>query len=145
MELWTIVLRLSIALLCGAVVGLEREISEKAAGLRTHILVCMGACLFGLLGISLAEAGGNADLLRLAQGLLIGIGFLGAGVIVREGSSVRGLTTAAGIWVMGAIGLAIGVGRYQIGLVGTLFCLLTITLFSKIDTILEKVNKKRKE
>jgi len=131
-------LRFFLALVCGAVIGLEREIRDKAAGLRTHILVCMGACLFGMLGILLTGSHNNADILRLAQGLLIGIGFLGAGVIAREGASIKGLTTAAGIWIMGGIGLAIGVGQYYLALVGTLFTLITITLFAKIENMVKK-------
>lgn len=133
-----IILKLIIAVVCGAIIGLEREIRDKAAGLRTHILVCLGACLFGMLGLSLTKDYANADILRLAQGLLIGIGFLGAGVIVREGASVKGLTTAAGIWVMGAIGLAIGVGSYYIAVAGTLFTLLTVTLFGRMEGLVKK-------
>ncbi|MEE9500086.1 MAG: MgtC/SapB family protein [Candidatus Omnitrophota bacterium] len=138
MDLNIIILRLFIAVVCGTVIGLEREMRDKAAGLRTHILVCLGACLFGMLGLALVVEYRGADILRLAQGLLVGIGFLGGGVIVREGASIRGLTTAAGIWVMGAIGLAVGVGYYQIALVGTIFGFLTITLFSRIEGLLKR-------
>ena len=133
-----IILRLFLATVCGAIVGLEREISDKAAGLRTHILVCLGSCMFGLLGLELTVSYPQADILRLAQGLLIGVGFLGGGVIMREGASVKGLTTAAGIWVMGAIGLAIGVGRYYISLVGTLFIFLVIGLFGRVGKMVRK-------
>lgn len=138
MDLNVIILRLFIAVVCGTVIGLEREMRDKAAGLRTHILVCLGACLFGMLGLVLVTEYKNADILRLAQGLLIGIGFLGAGVIVREGASVRGLTTAAGIWVMGAIGLAVGVGCYHIALVGSIFSFLVMALFAKIEGMLRR-------
>lgn len=138
MGLDIIILRLFIAVACGAVIGFEREIRDKAAGLRTHILVCLGACLFGMLGMSLVSEGKGVDILRLAQGILIGIGFLGAGVIAREGTSVKGLTTAAGIWVMGAIGLSIGVGQYYLGLIGTAFCFLVVVLFSGLERIVKK-------
>ncbi|OGW75769.1 MAG: hypothetical protein A2Z72_05340 [Omnitrophica bacterium RBG_13_46_9] len=138
MELKTMIIRLCLAVLCGAVIGLEREIRDKAAGLRTHILVCLGSCLFGMLGSELVFIYKAGDMLRLIQGLIIGIGFLGAGVIAREGSSVKGLTTAAGIWVMGVIGLSIGVGDHRIALLGTLFSFLTIVLFGRIDTLLKK-------
>jgi putative Mg2+ transporter-C (MgtC) family protein len=138
MELNIILLKLFIALVCGTIIGLEREMSDKAAGLRTHILVCMGACLFGMLGLELVIQYKNADILRLAQGLLIGIGFLGAGVIAKEGASIKGLTTAAGIWMMGAIGLAVGVGSYNIALVGTIFGFVTIALFARIERLLKK-------
>ena len=138
MDIKTIILRFFIALLCGAVIGLEREIRDKAAGLRTHILVCIGACLFGMVGTEMAIAFDGADILRIAQGLLIGMGFLGAGVIVREGASITGLTTAAGIWVMGAIGLGIGVGAYRVALIGTIFCLLTIAVFGTVERLVKK-------
>lgn len=138
MSIKDIIIKLIIAILCGTIIGMEREIKDKSAGLRTHILVCLGACLFGMIGLSAELTHKNVDILRLAQGLLIGIGFLGAGVIVREGESIIGLTTAAGIWVMGAIGLAIGMGNYQIALIGTLFCLIIITLFGKIDRFIKK-------
>ena len=137
MDIGSIVLRFFIALVCGAVIGLEREFRDKAAGLRTHILVCLGACIAGALGLSLASTY-NADILRLAQGVLIGVGFLGAGVIGREGISIKGLTTAAGIWVMGAVGLAIGVGNYYIGIIGTLFTFLTMALFGRIEGLVKK-------
>jgi len=137
-DIRTIILRFFIALLCGAVIGLEREIRDKAAGLRTHILVCIGACLFGMIGAEMAIAFDGADILRIAQGLLIGMGFLGAGVIVREGASITGLTTAAGIWVMGAIGLGIGVGAYRVALIGTIFCLLTIAVFGTVERLVKK-------
>ena len=133
-----IFLRLFLAVVCGTIIGLEREVRDKAAGLRTHVLVCIGACLFGMLGLELTASYRDADILRLAQGLLIGVGFLGAGVIMREGASIRGLTTAAGIWVMGAVGLAIGVGSYYIALVGTLFSFLTIALFGKVEKLVKK-------
>jgi len=138
MNIATIVLRLFLALLCGAIIGIEREVRDKAAGLRTHILVCLGACLFGIIGIALGAEYRNADILRLAQGLLIGIGFLGGGVIFKEGATVKGLTTAAGIWVMGAIGLAVGVGAYYIAFIGTVFCFLTMALFGKFEELLKK-------
>lgn len=138
MDTMMVALKLFIAIVCGAVIGLEREIHEKAAGLRTHILVCMGACLFAMIGLSLVSRYNTADPLRIAQGILIGIGFLGGGVIMKEGASIVGLTTAAGIWVMGAIGLAIGVGKFQMAFLGTLFSFLTISLFGKVEKLLKK-------
>ena len=133
-----IILKLFMAVVCGAIIGLEREVHDKAAGLRTHILVCIGACIFGMLGLELAAEYAGADILRIAQALLIGIGFLGAGVIFREGALIKGLTTAAGIWVMGAIGLAIGIGSYYIALLGALFTLVTLALFGRIESFLKK-------
>ena len=138
MSILIMIIRFSLALVCGALIGLEREISDKEAGLRTHILVSLGSCLFGMLGIMLSAETGEADPLRVAQGILIGIGFLGAGVIMREGASIKGLTTAAGIWVMGGIGLACGTGYYFLAIIGTIFSFLTIALFSKIEKKIKK-------
>ena len=138
MDIKIILLRLLLASICGAIIGFEREIRDKAAGFRTHILVCLGACIFGILGIELIEIGLGVDVLRLAQGLLMGIGFLGAGVIFKEGDSIKGLTTAAGIWVMGAVGFAIGVGSYLLALVATVFALLTMAFFGRAEGLIKK-------
>jgi len=138
MDIKIILLRLLLASVCGAIIGFEREIRDKAAGFRTHILVCLGACIFGILGIELIEIRLGVDILRLAQGLLMGIGFLGAGVIFKEGDSIKGLTTAAGIWVMGAVGFAIGVGSYVLALVATVFALLTMAFFGRAEGLIKK-------
>ena len=92
-----------------------------------------GACLFGILGQLLTSSYTEADILRIAQGLLIGVGFLGAGVIFKEGDTIRGLTTAAGMWVIGAVGLAIGTGNYYLGVVGTLFVFITLSIFGRLE------------
>jgi len=136
-DILTILLRLFLAVICGAVIGLEREVRDKAAGLRTHVLVCLGACLFAMVGIDVVGEY-KADILRLAQGILIGIGFLGGGVIFKEGNTIKGLTTAAGIWVMGGIGMSIGIGSYLIGLIGTVFAFLTIALLDRVETRIRK-------
>ena len=138
MDLKTTLLRLFMATLCGAVIGIEREIRDKAAGLRTHILVCLGACLFGILGLELIAINQGTDILRIAQGLLMGIGFLGAGVIFKEGNSIKGLTTAAGIWMMGAIGFGIGVGIYVPALITTALTLLIMSIFGKAEGFIKK-------
>lgn len=109
-------LRLIVACLCGALVGLERTRQQKEAGLRTHLIVALGSAMFMLVSLY-AFPDGMADLSRVAAGVASGIGFLGAGVIFVRGASVRGLTTAAGIWVISAIGLAIGAGMYTLGIV----------------------------
>ena len=118
MGILTVVLRLFLSVLCGAVMGLERELKDKAAGLRTHILVCIGATLFMMTSVSVALShsyAGDVDPSRIAAGVVTGIGFLGAGAIIRYGASIRGLTTAASIWVVAAIGLAVGAGMYKAG------------------------------
>ncbi len=106
--------RLAIAAGFGMVIGVEREIREQAAGLRTHILVCVGSCLFTIVGATGFQSGAGApvDPSRVAAQIVTGVGFLGAGAILREGVSVRGLTTAASLWVVAAVGMAVGIGMY---------------------------------
>ncbi len=119
------VLRLLLATALGAIIGYQRERAGKAAGLRTHILICVGAALFTV--ASLYGFGAVADPSRVAAGIVAGIGFLGAGAIIhREGGLVAGLTTAATIWVVAAIGLAAGAGLYLVSAVTTV--LVTIVL-----------------
>jgi putative Mg2+ transporter-C (MgtC) family protein len=112
------VLRLLLAAALGAIIGYQRERAGKPAGLRTHILICVGAALFTV--ASLYGFGGQADPARVAAGIVAGIGFLGAGAIIRrEGGIVEGLTTAATIWAVAAIGLAAGAGLYIVSVVTT--------------------------
>jgi len=111
--------RMVLAAACGAAIGWERESHEKAAGLRTHMLLAIGACLFALVALRMHEDVAQTDVMRLLQGMLIGTGFICGGAIFREGASVRGLTTATGLWVMGAVGLAAGVGQYFLAILTT--------------------------
>ena len=115
----TDVSRMVLAAACGAVIGWEREAHEKAAGLRTHMLLAIGACLFALVALRMHESVAQTDVMRLLQGMLIGTGFICGGAIFRDGGSVRGLTTATGLWVMGAVGLAVGVGQYFLAILTT--------------------------
>jgi putative Mg2+ transporter-C (MgtC) family protein len=119
---------MGVSLLLGAFIGFEREVSDKAAGLRTNILICMGACLFTIL----SEMIGN-DPARITAQIVSGIGFLGAGAIMREGDRVTGLTTAATIWVVAAIGAAAGSGMYLIACWTTVGVLMVQALFTKMD------------
>jgi putative Mg2+ transporter-C (MgtC) family protein len=128
-----VLLRLVMSGLCGALIGWEREIREKAAGLRTHILVALGSCLFTILSFRLASEVSGSDPMRVVQGLLMGLGFLAGGVIFREGASVRGLTTPAGLWVLGAVGLAIGMGRYAEGVLGAVLAFLVIDILPRLE------------
>jgi len=107
--------RLALAAACGAVTGWERQIQEKAAGLRTHMLLAVGACLFCLVTVGM----GVTDVTRVVQGLVTGAGFIAGGVIFRRGATVHGLTTAAGMWVMSAVGMAAGIGEYYLAIVTT--------------------------
>jgi putative Mg2+ transporter-C (MgtC) family protein len=113
----TVVLRLGLAFVLGLALGLERELRGQMAGLRTHILVSLGACLFTLASILIAGPVGaqslngiEADVSRIASQVVVGIGFLGAGSILRHGTAVKGLTTAANLWLTASVGLSVGLG-----------------------------------
>jgi putative Mg2+ transporter-C (MgtC) family protein len=132
-QLASLTIRLLIAMILGATIGLQRERSGKPAGLRTHILVSLGAAL---LVISPLEFGMDSDgLSRVIQGLVTGIGFLGGGAILKlqEQREVEGLTTAAGIWMTAAIGMAVGLGRLGLAIVSTVFTWLTLSLMGKLE------------
>ena len=127
----TYVVRLLFALAIGAIVGLERELKGKPAGMRTNMLMCIGSCLIMIISIEVARTAGRvADPGRIAAQVVTGIGFLGAGTIIRSRFHVAGLTTAATIWVLSALGLAIGAGYILLSLIGTLLIVLTLTLIS---------------
>lgn len=137
-----IIARLLLSIALGAVIGIERESLNKSAGFRTHVLVSMGACLF--MTISLTVPFVNypttgvvdyhiADSSRIAAQIVSGIGFLGAGAILRSGMSVKGLTTAASLWAIAAIGMAAGAGMYITAIVGTLLIYVSLTYFAKLE------------
>jgi putative Mg2+ transporter-C (MgtC) family protein len=117
-------IRLVVAAAAGMAVGIERELREQAAGLRTHMVVALGACLFTLVGAF--GFGGEGDPSRVTAQVVTGIGFLGAGAILREGVSVRGLTTAGSLWVVAAIGCAVGAGLYFASAVATVITLISL-------------------
>jgi putative Mg2+ transporter-C (MgtC) family protein len=128
-----VLLRLSVAAALGGAIGMERELRERQAGLRTHLVVCVGSALFTLVsayGFREFLVGGGAlvraDPTRIAAQIVSGIGFLGAGAIIRQGLSVRGLTTAATLWLVAAIGMASGAGYYSAALIATAGALLTL-------------------
>lgn len=129
--------RLSVALLVGGAVGWERERQDKPAGLRTHILVALGSATFVLLGFEvgdhLAHRYGDSgfDPTRVLQGVVGGIGFLGAGTILKSSGHVSGITTAASVWITGALGSAAGLGAYLVALVATAFALLTLAVIGR--------------
>ncbi|MBU1084582.1 MAG: MgtC/SapB family protein [Candidatus Omnitrophota bacterium] len=141
-----ILLRILAAAAMGVLIGTEREIHGCAAGLRTHILVCIGSALFMITSIGMAErymTMGNVDPSRIASGVVTGIGFLGAGAIIRYGTSIKGLTTAASIWTVSAIGLAAGAGMYVAGGITTAVALLVLIL-SRLEELaaLKRQSKK---
>jgi len=135
-------LSLFIALCLGAVIGLERELSDKAAGLRTNILICVGSCLFSILSKQVALGVPGADITRLAAQIITGIGFLGAGAIMREGEHVTGLTTAATIWVVSAIGVSIGFGHYAIASVASVLTLIVQAYFPRLDSLIDELRQR---
>lgn len=125
--------KLFCALILGGAIGLEREISDKAAGLRTNILICLGACLFSIVNTQLYDI---RDAHLIAQ-IVAGVGFLGAGAIMREGDRVTGLTTAATIWIVAAIGMAVGVGYFVLGATVTLMVLFVQLAFTQLDILID--------
>src|SRR3989338_10116898 len=122
------VIRLLIAVVLGAIVGLEREKRHKPAGLRTHILVCVGAALATIVSVDYF----GADPARIVAAIMTGIGFVGAGAIIASGKDVHGLTTAASIWVVATIGIAIGVGYYVLAAIAAVFVLMVL-LIGKVE------------
>ncbi|MBI4370803.1 MAG: MgtC/SapB family protein [Elusimicrobia bacterium] len=131
-------LSLLIALGLGAVIGLERELSDKAAGLRTNILICLGSCLFTVVS---RELFGMSDAHITGQ-IVAGVGFLGAGSIMRDGEHVTGLTTAATIWVVAAIGLAAGYQRYSLAAGTTILVLVVQIAFPRLDALIDDLRRR---
>src|SRR3989338_4811814 len=124
-----IIFRLVLSVVLGGLVGLERQMHRRTAGLRTHILVSLGSCLIMLTSLyvfDIYKDKAPLDPTRIAAGVITGIGFLGAGTIIRERQEVRGLTTAASLWVVAAIGLAVGVGFYKAGIFATVLALMVL-------------------
>lgn len=133
-----IAFRLALSMVLGGAVGFERESHRRPAGFRTHILVCMGSALvmmvsaYGFAGERVPGVG-LADPSRIAAQVVTGVGFLGAGTILRHGNTVRGLTTAASLWIVSAIGLAVGIGFYLGGVAATLLVLLSLVLLRGLE------------
>lgn len=136
LTLLSVMVRMLFACLCGAVIGLERSTKNRAAGFRTHILVCLGASVAALTGLYLyLELLLPADISRLSGQIITGLGFIGAGtIIVTKTMTIKGLTTAAGLWTTGVIGLAIGSGFYEGGIIGTILVLVAEIYFAKVGS-----------
>jgi len=132
-----------LALIFGGIIGFQREKAERPAGLRTHALVCLGSTVFTLisyLGFS-SMISGDVDPSRIAAGIVTGIGFIGAGVIFRQGSLIRGVTTAASIWIVASIGMALGVKLYYLAIAVTILGFMTLSILKYIeDKILKLPN-----
>lgn len=138
-----LIIRILIAGFLGALIGLERDIHGRSAGLRTHLLVSIGSCLFMIMSEQIALIAKNngiinSDPARIAAQIVTGIGFLGAGTIIKEGLTVRGLTTAACLWVVAAIGMASGTGNYFLAASTTIISLFALVLLHKLEKIISK-------
>jgi putative Mg2+ transporter-C (MgtC) family protein len=128
------VVRCGAAALCGAMIGLERELKRKPAGFRTNILICVGAGIYMSAGLLLVHAGGEqGDPARIAAQVVTGVGFLGAGSIIQSGGAVTGLTTAATIWVVASIGLVAGAGFPLLALCAALLVLATLVVLGRFE------------
>lgn len=133
---WEMAIRLLVSAILGGFIGYEREAHHKSAGLRTHILVSIGSCLIMILSIKIytsVQGFTNADPARLAAQVVSGIGFLGAGSIIKDGPTVKGLTTAASLWVVSGVGLAAGSGYYMGAFMTTGLVFLTLAILSRLE------------
>lgn len=133
------IFKLILAATFGGLIGIERQIQGQTAGFRTQLLVCLGSCLFTISSIKFFEIYGKiVDPARISAQIVVGIGFLGAGAIIKQGDYVRGLTTAATLWVVSAIGLGVGLGEYVLSAVATLVTLINLIILKKIENILPR-------
>lgn len=133
-------IKLLVSLLLGAMIGAEREYKSKVAGFRTIILITVGSTLFTLVSVALMGAG---DPTRIASTIVTGIGFLGAGVIFREGGTIKGITTAAVIWVAAAIGMMVGFGLYSIAVMAVAFVMVILLAFSWLNKFIDRTNREK--
>lgn len=136
--------RLLLSAFLGSALGLEREFRRKYAGLRTNILIAIGSTLFTVMSIDLSWGSGG-DPTRVAAQIVTGIGFLGAGAIMRTGAGIRGLTTAAMIWVNAAIGVAVGGGEYKLAIIATGVTLLVLVLLNPVENWMARRRHARRD
>ena len=132
--------KLLISMALGTAVGLERELSDKPAGLKTNVLICLGSTIFTILSVKLSGNGGDPG--RVAAQIASGIGFLGAGAIMRDGEQVTGLTTAATIWIVAAIGMGAGLGYHTLAALGTLGALAVQVAMTPLDIIVDGLRQR---
>jgi putative Mg2+ transporter-C (MgtC) family protein len=135
-----LIFKLLLAVLIGGLIGIERELRSKSAGFRTLILICLGATLFTIFS-QLIGAPNSPD--RIASNVVVGVGFIGAGIIFRNNNRVNGITTAASIWLVAALGVGIGCGCYAAAILGCLLVVSILFLFSFFDRLLERLNQLR--
>ena len=137
--------RLLLAAVLGGAIGAERELNDQAAGLRTHMLLTIGACLFTLVSAYGFGSAIGTDPSRLAAQVVTGIGFLGGGAIVRHGLTVKGLTTAASIWATASVGVAVGAGSYVLGIGGAVLVVGTLFGLRRVSNVLQRWGVSREE
>lgn len=139
---WEALLRMLIACLVGGVVGFDRELRNKPAGLRTHILISLAAAVFTLITFELhaefASEDSTADPIRIIEAVTAGVAFLAAGAIIQSRGNVRGLTTGANMWLAGALGVACGSGYYMLALSGTVFALIVLVVLGRLETVITR-------
>lgn len=136
-----VILPLVAAVLLGGLIGLEREIHRKPAGLRTNILICLGAAVFTFIGFELRSYY-DADVAKLLAGVITGVGFIGAGVLIQDRGGIHGLTSAATIWMVTAIGILCGLKLYTLAIVITLLVLFILWVFNLVDALIFKSREK---
>jgi putative Mg2+ transporter-C (MgtC) family protein len=140
-----ILVRLGLAATIGSVLGMDRELRGKPAGLRTHALVALGSALFALIGLHLEHLGGTGEqaFSRVIQGVVTGIGFLGGGAILKDQGTgnVYGLTTAASIWIVAGLGLACGAGYWRVGLIALLLTLIVLIFGGPLEQLINRLFK----
>lgn len=145
------ILRLFVATVVGGLVGFDREMRNKPAGLRTHMLVSLAAAIFTIISLELyhevvsANKDANADPIRIIEAVTAGVAFLAAGAIIRGQMSVQGITTGANMWFAGALGVACGGGYYMLAVVGTVFALVVLVVFGALEARLERLKTRRNE
>ncbi len=136
---YTYLIKILIALISAGLLGVEREYAGKAAGLRTFIMVSLGACIFAIISQSVFESGGHiGDPARIAAQVVTGIGFIGAGLIIFQEQKIKGLTTAAGLFTVASLGMAAGFGFYFLSLFGAVAALVVLTGLRRVERFLDK-------
>ena len=140
--LWSVIVRIAVAVIIGGLIGMERGLKNRPAGLRTYMVVSVGACLIMLTNQFVAQVYGTNDIVRMGAQVVSGIGFLGAGtIIVTRRNQIKGLTTAAGLWAAAGVGLALGIGFYEGALVGGVAIFVVMTLLHAMDNKMRRKTK----
>jgi putative Mg2+ transporter-C (MgtC) family protein len=132
-----------LAIVCGFVIGLERELKHKPAGLRTNVLICLGAAIFTI--ISARMSGGQDSITRIAAQIVTGVGFLGAGAVIQDRGGVHGLTTAATIWLVASVGMACGAKLYPLAIIATAVAIIVLLGLAEVDKRIRPGSKNHKK